>query len=306
MNVLASRGGLCVQVIQRPMAQMHLGTDMDQGDAPLVLTPTTRSLLQDNSGALQAAGLMPHIDGDRAYFAARQRDRMEAALGQVGLARPLVQTNIIKLLQSNEVEKQPLVLMPYSRGSGETCNALKLYMEGYEREHGAGSLAEVQQLLRKYVTVFTFGNVRRDWPDGPAYVHMAGISDRSEGGTDPLVVEQGVSIRNPDGAGADAVFVNPDGLFSGFDAHNFGASGASNLRIVMNMNKCQTLRDVWVKGQDGPLRMPTYQETAAGVELCMGKRWLWNPNEAWNGVQLMPPYEARRILGKFWDVPTIY
>jgi len=287
------------------MTQMHLGTDMDQGEAPLPVSGPWLNFIKFNQGFLDGAGVMPRIEDGHAYLAPRQRDRMEAALARVGFARPLFQNHIVELLEKNEEEKQPLVLMPYSRSTGELSSALHTYIDGYVKKHAAWGRGEearddVEELLREYVTVFTIGNVNRNWPDGPAYVHMSGLSDREEGGTDPLTRDQGVSVAEPEGAGADAVFLHPDGLFSGFDAHNFGASGASNLRIIMNMNDCVTFRDVWEKAQEGPLRLPTYKETAAGVELCNGKHWLWEWDSAWSGVQLMHPRIAREILGEFW------
>ena len=287
-----------VQVLQRPMAQMHLGTDMDQGEAGIPVTPALAAYVEANGAKLEAGGIKPRIVGETAYFAPRQRDRMESALTNFAFARPLVQTHIVQLLQRNEQEKQPLVIMPYSRSTADISGALHTYIDGYVK--AGGDIGDVRAMLREHLTVVTIGNVNRNWPDGPAYVHMAGVSGRKEGGTDMLVQQQGVHAGAPEGAGADAVFLHPDGLFSGFDAHNFGASGSSNLRIIMNMNGCVTFRDVWERAQEGPLRLPTYKETAAGVELCNGKHWLWEWDSAWSGVQLMHPRIAREILGEFW------
>eukprot|EP00892_Ulva_mutabilis_P003863 jgi/Ulvmu1/1849/UM012_0005.1 len=294
-----------VGLLQRPMAQMHLGTDMDQGEAAIPISPAVSLFVNVNGSALESAGIKPRIEDGHAYFAPRQRDRMESALTRVGFARPLLQAHIVQLLSRNEKEREPLVLMPYSRSTAEISGALQTYIDGYVKEHGgwmgaAEAREDVEAILRETLTVFTIGNVNRKWPDGPAYVHMSGVSGREEGGTDTLVQAQGVHAGAPEGAGADAVFLHPDGLFSGPDAHNFGASGASNLRIIMNMNDCVTFREVWEKAQEGPLKLPSYQETAAGVELCNGKHWLWEWDNAWNGVQLMHPNKAREILGDNW------
>lgn len=105
-------------------------------------------------------------------------------------------------------------------------------------------------------------------------------------------------IYAPEGAGKDAIFLHVDGLFSGFDAHNFGASGAANLKWVMDLNQCQTYRQLWEKGHAGQLQRPTYEQIAAQVTLTDGARWLWDEHSAWNGVHLPSRQEAARILGQ--------
>ncbi len=295
-----------VRILQTPMSQMHLGTDMDQGAAIIPISPSLRQLLEQNRGALEAAGLMPQLQAKTASFHPRQRDRLEALLSQQGFARPLFQRHAVRLLQLNETYQYPMVWMVYSRATGEFSAALRYYIADYVARylarHPEQSKAMAQQAaeqqLRQHLTVVTIGNSDRLWPDGPAYVHYSALSDRPEGGTDPLTQDFGVHKYAPDGAGKDAVFLHVDGLFSGFDAHNFGASGAVNLKLVMDLNQCQTYRQLWEKAQAGALQRPTYEQIAAQVTLTDGAGWLWDERSAWNGVHLPSRHEATQILSR--------
>ena len=64
---------------------------MDQGEAALHITPPAAAFLEQNKEALTGAGIYPQIVDGNAYWAPRQRDAMEAALGRDGLARPTMQ-----------------------------------------------------------------------------------------------------------------------------------------------------------------------------------------------------------------------
>ena len=154
----------------------------------------------------------------------------------------------------------------------------------------------METLLRRLVTVVSIGNSDRNWPDGPAYVHYSAMSDRPEGGTDPLTQQLGVHAKAPTGAGSDAVFVHADGVFYGFDAHNFGAVGAASLKLVMDLNGCQTYRQLWEKGHAGALQLPNLEQVAAKVVLTDGAKWIWDNQSAWAGVNLPSRETAAQVL----------
>lgn len=297
-------------VLGTPMSQLHLGTDMDQGDAVVPLSPEGKLFLEQSSDQLHAAGAMPEIRGDQAVFNARQRDRVETILSQQGLARPLFQNHVVQLLQANEAAKESIVWMAYSRATPELSGALQSYIEGYITRQPevapAEAQAQVESFLQTHLTVLTIGNAIRKWPNGPAYIHFSGLSDRPEGGTDPLTKDAGVHINAPDGAGRKAVFLHADGLFSGFDAHNFGSAGAAILKLIMDMNGFTSYRQIWEKGQEGgqggtqvgTIQVPNYEQIAAKVVLTNGGKWIWENHAAWNGVHLPSHEDAQRILGE--------
>ncbi|NEQ96563.1 MAG: hypothetical protein F6K30_07545 [Cyanothece sp. SIO2G6] len=287
-------------ILGTPISHLHLGTDMDQGDAVVPLSLEGKVFLEQMHPQLQAAGVMPEMRGDYAVFNSRQRDRVEVLLSQKGLARPLFQQHVVRLLQVNETAQRPIVWMAYSRATPELSGALQTYIGDYiQRRENIGvdvAKAQVEAFLREHLTVLTIGNAIRQWPDGPAYIHYSGRSDRPEGGTDPLTNGMGVHIDAPEGAGRDAVFLHADGLFSGFDAHNFGASGAATLKLIMDLNGFTTYRQIWEQGQGGAIKVPNYEQIAAQVVLTDGGKWVWEHQVAWNGVYLPTYQDAQRII----------
>lgn len=295
-------------VLGTPMSHLHLGTDMDQGEAVIPLSSEGKLFLEHAHSQLQPAGVMPDIRGDVAVFNPRQRDRVEALLSQKGLARPLFQSHVVRLLQANEEAKHSIVWMAYSRATPELSGALQSYIDDYiARQDNLSpeqAQTQVEAFLQDHLTVLTIGNAIRQWPDGPAYIHYSGLSDRPEGGTDPLTKDMGVSIKAPEGAGRNAIFLHADGLFSGFDAHNFGAVGAATLKLIMDMNTFTTYRQIWQKGQDGTIRVPNYEQIAAKVVLTDGGKWIWNNDAAWHGVHLPSHQDAQRIINDFSSQPV--
>lgn len=289
-------------ILGTPMSHLHLGTDMDQGEAVVPLSWEGKLFLEQMRPQLQAAGVMPEIRGDLAVFNPRQRDRVEVLLSQNGLARPLFQEHVVRLLQANEMAQRSIVWMAYSRATPELSGALQTYINGYVQRHRElgieAAKAQVETFLRDHLTVVTIGNAIRQWPDGPAYVHYSSRSDRPEGGTDPLTNDMGVHIDAPQGAGRDAIFLHADGLFSGFDAHNFGASGAATLKLIMTMNGFTTYRQIWEQGQGGNIKIPNYEQIAAQVVLTDGGKWVWEHQTAWNGVHLPSYQDAQRIMAE--------
>jgi hypothetical protein len=153
------------------LAQLHIGTDFDQGNIEIFASPAALAFLNSRPQQLKDAGLEPiKFNQNSVVWDRGQRDKIEAALGVLGFARPVWQTHLIELLKLNEKQQRPLVIMPYSRTAAELTTALRNYIAGYK-----GSKAEVEELLHDTLTVVTLGNGTRDfgWPDGPAYIHGA-------------------------------------------------------------------------------------------------------------------------------------
>ena len=215
-----------VPVLGIQMAQMHLGTDMDQGEARVPLRPETRLFLEAKRPELEGAGIMPELRGEVAVFGRRQRDRIETVLSVYGRVRVTFRDHAIRLLEASRASREPIVWLAYSRSSSELCRAIADYIQLCVQRGEA--LAAVENSLRELLTVVTIGNAARMWPDGPAYIHYSAMSDRSEWeaspvklwGTDPLTFKQGVHGRKPQGAGKDAVLLHCDGLFRGFDTRS--------------------------------------------------------------------------------------
>ncbi|MEL6160057.1 MAG: hypothetical protein AAGJ95_09925 [Cyanobacteria bacterium J06554_11] len=283
-------------VLGMQMAQMHLGTDMDQGEAVVPITSEAQAFLESQRSQLDAADIMPRFEESQAIFNARQRDRIEAILSQYGFARPLFREHMVRLLTANETAQRPMVCLAYSRASTEICQALHDYIAAAMQQRGEINKAEIERFLHDHLTVLTIGNAIRTWPDGPAYIHYSAQSDRPEGGTDPLTSQLGVHASAPAGAGQDAVFLHADGIFSGFDAHNFSAVGAATLKLIMDMNGATQYRTLWERGRLESLNIPSYEQIAAKIVLTNGQKWIWKNETAWKGVQLPYEEDAQQLL----------
>lgn len=283
------------------MAHMHLGTDMDQGEATVPLRPETRILLEANRGRMEAAGVMPELKEDTAVFGRRQRDRIETILSLYGRVRTTFREHAIKLLEASKAAHQPIVWLAYSRSSSELSQALSEYIQISMNQRGE-RLSEVEDFLREHLTVITIGNAIRAWPDGPAYVHYSAMSNRSEWeaspprlwGTDPLTFRRGVHAKNSRNAGKDAVFLHSDGLFRSFDTHNFGTVGAAALKLIMDVNSLTTFRALWERGKR--LTIPSDWQIAAKVVLTKGETWLWDKETSLSSYRLPSTEEAQQIL----------
>ncbi|MEO0769305.1 MAG: hypothetical protein AAFY72_07710 [Cyanobacteria bacterium J06649_4] len=283
------------------MAHMHLGTDMDQGDAEVMLPPETRLFLEMKRPELEGAGIMPEMGEETAVFQRRQRDRIETVLSVYGRVRVAFRTHVVQLLEASKAASQPIVWLAYSRSSSELCRALNEYIQIAVNQRGE-SLSEVEDSLREHLTVVTVGNAIRAWPDGPAYIHYSALSDRSElqvsppklWGTDPLTFQRGVHAMKPQGAGKDAVFLHFDGLFRSFDTHNFGSVGAAALKLIMDINGLTTFRAIWEQGKN--LKIPSDWQIAAKVVETEGEKWLWSKEDSLNSYRLPNAEQAQQIL----------
>lgn len=255
---------------------------------------------------LEAYGIMPEgFLADMIVWGARQRDYVETVFSRARYVSPLLQTNLVRLLELNEGVGKQLVLMPFSRSTSELSAALWTYIDGFIARRSELSEAdardEAEALLRGTVLVFSFGNTDRSWPDGPRYVHMSAISGREEGGTDPLATVTGVTEQAPVGAGRGAVFLHHDGVFSGFDAHNFGAAGAAALRLIMVKNGLSTFGELYEVLAEGlPVQIPTFEETKAAVVVTGGAQWVWDPPASYDGVELPSAEAAEQLVGQFF------
>eukprot|EP00892_Ulva_mutabilis_P004578 jgi/Ulvmu1/2492/UM137_0018.1 len=299
-----------VDILQRPMAQLHIGTDMDQGPAVLLrLSDRACAFIKAKRPLLKRFGFDPGFNGNLIELSQRNRDYLEAAMSAAGHARPLFQEHVLRLLEFNETAQQPLVLMPYSRTTAEVAGALRRYKERfltrYMKQHGrmawSRGQGKVEALLRRTLTVVTYGNIDMRWWDGPAYVHVSSLSDR-EGmrGTDVLTNSVGVNANRRMYAGKDAVFLNYDGVYSGGDPHNLGAVGVQAIRIAMKMNGVDTFRGLWEKGQEGPLEVPGLEQLRAATIVTDSEPWLFSPGTAKDGVEAMSREEAERLLQGIW------
>ncbi|KAI0560157.1 hypothetical protein FGB62_123g01 [Gracilaria domingensis] len=264
------------------MAQLHPGTNMDQphvrirGDRAVVfraLIDGLRPVLPDN--------IEPREEGNELVYSIQQLDYLQAALLSFGLLDLPLTDRIRDLLDRTTLkDAQPIVLAAYSRSSIDLRVALEEHIKS-SLEQGELQSA-IEKRLRKLVTAVTFGSATSGFPDGPAYVHVSSFQDS-------LASTAGVtSLHNADKAGADAVFVNFESPFGegSFDSHNLGAVTSQYLSIILAANDATTFRQLWEMGVNGHIVHPgnAFELLKATMVLTDATFWVWNPEEAWNGI----------------------
>lgn len=261
-----------------PMAQIHIGTSFDQGDAPIRCrrAPLLRFLLERIPEQVRP---VPDPDEEDTFLIkADQLDTIQVALSMFNVIDTPIKKSVTALLATTEVDDAPpFVVVAYSRGSVETAAALKKYVS-----EAPGQRDEIEKRLRDRVTIVTVGSASHDYPDGPAYVHLSAWND-------PLAKSLGVSARhNSDKGGKDCVFLNCDAPYNkdAFDNHNFDAITSQFLAVVMAKSGATGLRDLWEKARSGKMVVPDEIErvVCAMIVLTKGTDWLWNKEEAWKDV----------------------
>lgn len=282
-------------LLHLPMAQIHIGTSMDQGDAVVDATnaPILRGLLYLFNGLIPEAA-RPKVDGNTLIWEAGSLDGMQAGLSQFNFIDTPLKERFRKMFDDTKTaDAKPVTFAVYSRASIEMCAALKKH---YEESRKAGEKnGQIFDRLRKYVTILTIGVATSGFPDGPAYVHLSAWAD-------PLASSMGVNGERTRGAGRDAIFVNCDTPYNkeSFDNHNFGSITAQYLAIVMSANGVKDVRTLWDKGQKGELKTieKEVKVLAAMIVLTDGLKWLWTEDEAMAGVPdgTFPEAEAAREL----------
>jgi hypothetical protein len=268
------------------MAHLHLGSDTDQGPVEFIVDPAIAAGLQAQSGVLSSAGVMPSLRTENGVTYARlepgQRDRVEAVLVDAGLLTTELMNSVSALLTS-QLEApggpRPLNLMFYSRGSIDGAAAIRGWIDDYTERNSASmgpeaARARATQLLRENVLVETLGNSTRNFPDGPMYIHWSALND-------PLTTQVGVTATNPRGGGQNAIYGHYDGIYQGFDAHNFGAVGAAALQLTLELNGVSSSRELYARAQAGtPLVQPNSDQVRQRIRETNGDAWLWNPDVA--------------------------
>ena len=192
---------------------------------------------------------------------------------------------------ASKAEKEPgLVLMAYSRSTIDVAQALQDWKDMASRTIDPG---DVEDLLKRAVTVVTVGTVSDRFPDGPAYLHVH-MSD------DPLVEALGCCSTNRERGGRDAVYLEASSPYRGrpntVDAHNMGACVVQFLSVLLRVNGTRTFRGLYNLASQRILSdlPPSYfmtcqQSTAmdvppnledelipAMIRATGGDRWLWD------------------------------
>ena len=365
-----------------PMAQIHAGTHIDQGNLDVELTSDTMNnllsfgLLSENSRkelSLLSMTLLSMTDPSklpkRARYRLRARDldlihTVLSRAGAVSLPRTLgdkylgsdskgLKDTLIRLIdiavksvREDRSASPHLVLMTYSATSNVLVAALSEWKNRVttpieESNHhlsddestnafcrdgvGVGvdevsnsdnfrrkvfSEQEAELLLHKALTVVTMSSTSQGFVDGPAYIHVS-MND------DPLASTLGVTKKNPDGGGKDAVImqalspyliddedesIDKSNYLYKNDAHNIDSCVIQYLSLVRRINGVTSFREMYNLGiadadskkldissslfavdyrSVGQLIIPPRIDCElipAMIRATGGERWLWDPD----------------------------
>eukprot|EP00178_Gracilaria_changii_P028216 TRINITY_DN976_c0_g3_i1.p1 TRINITY_DN976_c0_g3~~TRINITY_DN976_c0_g3_i1.p1 ORF type:complete len:487 (+),score=96.45 TRINITY_DN976_c0_g3_i1:1336-2796(+) len=296
-----------VRVLQTvPMAQLHPGSSKDQPDTRID-GKSARSLrkIVKSVGPLLPPLMEPRVEGDELVWTSNQLDYMQAALSMADLIDTPLKRRIRDLLYYTKREDaEPLVLVGYSRSSIDLQASLVQHVK--ESLKSGETESEVQRRLRRLVTAVTIGSGKADFPDGPAYIHIATYQD-------PLSKLSGVTSKhNASRAGRDAMFINMDAPLAkgSYDTHNFGAVMLHFLAILMHRSGVSGFRQLWMKNITGEVEVPHNMEELVKAMIVMTDAtvWLFSAKDAWAGLGddwLPQPDEAVRVLRENMGDPFV-
>jgi hypothetical protein len=190
-----------------------------------------------------------------------------------------------------------LVLLAHSGSTIQVARAIEDW-KLLRRSERIMSVEEMENLLRRALTVVTVGSVCRTFPDGPAYFHLSFTDD-------PLASTFGFRQQRQtqgDGGGKDAVHVRtyspylaPDGRYT-IQAHNMGACGIQCLALLLRVNGTRSFRKLFelasteicsdistqlfaVASQTSEMHVPPNLEDEllpALIRATKGDQWLWD------------------------------
>lgn len=217
------------------VAHLHCGTMLDQGDVTVDLTaesPAVRAGVEAVAAALRDAGVadVPPI-GDAVTLPVRWRDVLQSALSKFNVVDTRLKAAYRRLIAlaaapdagATTTPRMPrLVLLAYSRSSVAVSAALRAYLDGHpDRSAAAGR-------LRTRLLIVTLGVCTRDFPVGPAYLHISSHGDR-------LATALGVTAARPaGGGGAGAVYLHCDSPYTDgeFEAHSFATLSCPYVAVL--------------------------------------------------------------------------
>ena len=204
-----------------------------------------------------------HLEADLPY--SDQIDYVVALTTRMGIkSSPLIE-ELTKLLSANFEQETPenIHAILYSDGSIAGTQAINQFkkqeiarrmaaLAPSKRRSGRVKITEdVDALLKKHLFVELHGNAVADLPAGPNYFVLTDTEDPLSHkplpfGQGPLGVSGDNKSDNP-----DAIYIDYDGPFSNFDAHNLAAGGIHVVKETLRLNDVQSSQELFEKAKRG-------------------------------------------------------
>ncbi|GAB0491301.1 hypothetical protein MMPV_002553 [Pyropia vietnamensis] len=285
------------------LCQLHCGTLLDQKDVTIDLTtepPAVRTGLLAVATALKDAGLtdVPPVE-DSFTVPARWRDVLQSALSKFNAVDTRLKASyrqLIALAAATEAEPSAavpprrLVLITYSRSTIAISAALRGFLESVPDRAGMAAR------LRTHLLVVTISACTRDFPVGPAYLHISSHRDR-------LVAALGVSATAPAGGGGSAAaFLHCDSPYKDgeFEAHSFATLICPFVAVLAATNGLRGWGALYEAATAGQLVSPpdVAALTLAAAVASGADDFFFDPRSSWAslGVATPPSHDAALAL----------
>lgn len=221
-----------------------------------------------------------HLEADLPY--ADQIDYVVALTTRMGMKSSPLIDELTKLLSANFQQEVPedIHAILYSDATIAGTQAISKFkkqeiarrmaqLAPFKRRSGRQKIAEeVDALLKKHLFVELHGNAVADLPAGPDYLVWTDDADPLSHKPMPGGGKMGLSDQNRDD-NPDAVYVDYDGPFDNFDAHNLAAGGIHVVKETLRLNGVSSSQEL-------------YDKARSGAKILVPKNVAGNPKELWN------------------------
>ena len=221
-----------------------------------------------------------HLQADLPY--ADQIDYVVALTTRMGIKSSPLIDELTKLLSANFQQETPedIHAILYSDSTIAGTQAISKFrrqeiarrmaeLQPSNRRSGRSKVTEeVDALLKKHLFVEMHGNAVADLPVGPRYLVWTDDADPLSHKPIPGGGKLGLSENNKDD-NPDAVYIDYDGPFDNFDAHNLAAGGMHVVKETLRLNEVSSSQEL-------------YEKARSGAKILVPKNVAGNPKELWN------------------------
>ena len=224
-----------------------------------------------------------HLESEVPY--ADQIDYAVALMTRMGVKSSPLIDELTKLLSANFQQEVPedVHLLLYSDSTiagtqaisklrkGEIARRMAALAPSKRRSSRQQITEQVDALLRKHLFVELHGNAVADLPVGPQYLLWTDTEDPLSHKELPWSENTlGLHANNKDD-NPDAVYVDYDGPYKAYDAHNLAAGGVHVVKETLRLNGVDSSQELYEKARRG-------EKILVPRSVQGNPRELWNPN----------------------------
>ena len=222
-----------------------------------------------------------HLEAELPY--ADQIDYAVALMTRMGVKSSPLIDELTKLLSANFQQEVPedVHLLLYSDSTiagtqaisklrkGEIARRMAALAPAKRRSSRQQITEQVDELMRKHLFVELHGNAVSDLPMGPRYLLWTDTEDPLSHKALPWSDQTlGLHANNRDD-NPDAVYVDYDGPYKNYDAHNLAAGGVHVVKETLRLNGVTSSQEL-------------HEKASRGEKILVPRSVQGNPRELWN------------------------